>query len=208
MIPKVMFRYSKVYDAVFQTLSSDKFKDVNDKIFDAREKFAKKKIQILKKWWANKEKNVLNKISKITNVKWEQKEIKIYLLPDAYRLFWLGGFSEPLTVFLRYKKKNGEEKEKSLMLIKNTIIHELVHQNLSPKKGYTSYVNSLKKKYKCNRICAAHIVVHAIISKIYSKEELKFELERKIRNKSYKKAWEIVRKYGEDKIIKDFLKIH
>lgn len=115
----------------------------------------------------------------------------------------MGGFSDPVTIFTR--RRNGSEKE--FISIRNTIVHELIHQNLCLKEGYNEYILKLEERYKCDRKCAVHICVYAIIKEIFSKKELDFELKMK-HQPSYEEAWKIVKKEGSKKILKELTNLN
>lgn len=202
MIPKIFFKYSGIYDQTLYHFSTGKTSDANDPIFIERQKYVGDKKKEIEDWWNLENEKVLNKIAKVSGIDWKHTGIKIYLLAEPHRDTWMGGFSDPLTIFLR-RKKDGKVKERSFVDIKRVIIHELVHQNIMVKEGYNPYISYVQNKFKCDRICAAHLVVHAILEKVYNKEELKCEMNCK-HQPSYKKAWEIVKKIGANKIIEEF----
>lgn len=204
MNPKIFFRYSGIYDLSLYHFSTGDSKDADDPVFKERKRFVLNKIKEIDSWWSSEGDGILNNIADNSGIDWKQTRIKIYLLADAHRDTWMGGFSEPITIFLK-KRFKGNISEREFLDVKRIIIHELVHQNISLKDNYEKYIDFVKEKYKCNRICAVHIVVHALLEKIYSSEELKFELSCK-HQPDYKCAWEIIKKEGSDNIIEEFKK--
>lgn len=196
MFPKVFFKYSGIFDQAIYNFSTGDTKDADDPLFKERKEFVIKKIKEIEKWWNEEGEGVLNKISKVTKIKWVQKEIKVYLLAEPPITASMAGFSEPVTIFLKMK----DGREKGFIYIKNTIIHELVHQNI--RENYNEYILQLKEKYKCKRTCAVHIIVHAILEQVYNQEELDKESKRK-HQPDYEEAWKIVKKEGSKKILKE-----
>jgi hypothetical protein len=196
--PKIFFKYSGIFDQVLYHFSTGENTDADDPRFKERSEFVKRKIEEIEKWWNLKGDLILSKISKTTKIGWKQKGIKIYLLAEPHRDVGIGGFSDPITIFTR--KRGGKEKE--LISIRNTIVHELVHQNICLKEDYNEYVLHIEKKYKCDRACAAHIAVYAVLKRVLSKKELIFELKRK-HPPAYEKALKITKREGSKKILKE-----
>ncbi len=203
MNPKIFFKYAGIYDTTIYQFVKGEVKLFEDEYFVERKKLSTKIINEIEKWWSQKGEDILTNISKLSGVKWKQTGIKVYLLPDPHRAIRLGGFSDPVTIFFRMIKDN-IPKERSLTEVKRIIIHELVHQNVMLPEKYEEYIKETRKKYECNRQCAAHLVVHAILEKVFTKEELEEEM-RINHSPDYKLAWEIVKKESADKIINEFV---
>src|SRR3989344_1522923 len=162
-----------------------------DQILSQRENLPKidffKKINGIKEEWKKYEKDILNEISKLTNLKWKETNIKCYVVTNSIP------FSEPLTI-PAYKK---------IDLFIDVLIHELIHSILNRNNYRLSKEawDYIFDKYKNESLSTKlHIPLHAIHSHIYLKF---FNRERMIRdikkirkhsNGDYKRSWEIVQK--------------
>ena len=199
MLPKITFQYSRIYDFTLYHFSTGRNKELNDPLFLNREKFCLQKIKLIEKWWNLNGENILKKIQKLTGLKWTHKEINIYFLAEPHRKTWMGGFSNPITLFLK-RIVNGKVSNQSMLFIKTTIIHELVHHNI-PLKKIDILIDDLQAEYSCDRIAATHVLIHAISDKIFSADELKFDKKKCKIHKSYDLAWKIVEEKSSDYII-------
>jgi len=154
---------------------------------------------------------VLNIIRKTTGIQWARKEIDIYFLKDSHSKSWVGGFSDPITIFIEKQGSTNKKKIiKNLSALKTVVIHELIHQNIYgiPLGDSENYIHKLKNRFKCDRICAIHIIVHAVLKEVFLKlkmeKELKADIKRCKNHKSYSCAWDIVEKIGYKKVVKEF----
>ena len=206
MLPKINFKYSMIYDCMLYHFSTGGYKQMEDPFFIKRQKFCTAKIKVLEKWWSKKGKAILKEIEESTGIKWTQKEINIYFLAEPHKKTWVGGFSDPITLFLK-KRKGKFLIVQDNTYLETTIIHELVHHNF-PLLKLKGYINRLQSKFKCDRLAATHILVHAVLNKIYldlfSEKELLHDKKICKKHLSYKLAWEIVEKEGFENILKDF----
>ncbi len=200
MLPKITFQYSRIYDYICYHFSTGKHKELNDPLFMKREKYCLDKIKTIKKWWDPKGSTTLRKISNLTGINWTQKEINIYFLAEPHRNTWVGGFSNPLTLFLK-KIIKGRVIKEDMMFIKTGIVHELVHYNI-PLNKIDPTIDKFQKRFSCDRIAATHVIIHAILDKIFSKEELEYDIKKCHNHKSYEKAWDIVKSETSDKILR------
>jgi len=190
MIPKVIFRYSWIYDQ----LRREEFEKKSKNYPSPKEtlNYIKKADKIWKKY----ENKILKEISRITELEWEEKEIQCYVVGGGMN------FSDPLTI----------SPKKELSYFIDVLTHELIHRIFAPKKNYQKsekawiYINKKYKKETWNT--RVHIVIHAIHKYIFLKffGEKRLEREIKIMNKfpEYKRAWEIIQKEGYQNIIKEF----
>lgn len=188
MIPKVIFRYSWIYDEIWK----------KGKRKHTSEKKILNYIKSIEKIWRKYEKSILKELSKITGLKWKETKINCYVVGRCIP------FSDPLTMPV-YKNKD---------YFIDVLIHELIH-NLFIQKG--NYKKSRKawnyifRKYKTEtKKTKIHIPLHAFHSHIYFKFFNKKRLERDkkfIKHlKDYRRSWKMVEKEGYENIIKEFRK--
>ncbi len=194
MIPKIRFRYSSIYDSTYRNSKFIKklLKERNES-YPSQKKILKYISQI-KPIWEKQEKKIFKELSKITGLKWKEKEIICYVIGFGR------GLSDPLTMKL-YKNKND---------FIDTLTHELIHQiQFQNEKKWPKWRKHLSKKYKKeSRSTKSHISVHAINKKIYlrlfNKNRLKRDIKRCQKFLDYKLAWEVVEEEGHENIIKKF----
>ena len=202
MIPKIIFRYSSIYDELFKS-NLEKYYEVSKsehtkkvlEDYPSRKRIGNyvKKIEPL---WKEKEKKVLEAISKISGLKWQEIFIKVYIVGKCRP------FSDPLTICPH--KKNYE--------FIDVLTHELIHQiQTQNSKIFKKWLDHMKKKYgKESRITKSHIFLHAVHKKIYleifDKKRLNKNLKRSIRPE-YARAWQIVEEEGYENIIKKFREV-
>lgn len=195
MTPKIIFRYSFIYDGLLST--GFKFlKYPSDKKIEEILDYIKK----IEKIWRKDESKLLKEFSKITELKWKEKQIYCYVVGKCIP------FSDPLTIPIYNKYPN---------LFIDTLIHELIHQifiqSFRKSKKAWKYIDSkYKKENKKTRI---HIPLYAISSHIYLKFYNKNKLKEIIKSakyfsdaENYMRAWEIVQKEGYQNIINEFRK--
>jgi hypothetical protein len=193
---KLEFRWSFIYEEQHHPGEFD---------FQKIEKETKDFINSLEKDWKPIEKEVLNYIEEITKLKFKSDKINCYVIHTSTKL----PISDPLTIAISFK--TGEETftlEKKRFL--DMMIHELIHNILIENEEETdNYFKELfSGMYDENWNVSIHVLVHAIHKKIFDKffdkERIEEELETSSYFPDYKKAWEIVEKEGEDKIIEKF----
>ena len=192
MIPKIVFKYSWIYDEHWREIYKNKNIDyplVNEILSYLRKN---------EKLWAKYEEKILKELSKITNLKWKSKSIDCYVVGKCIP------FSDPLTMPIYKEYPN---------YLIDVLIHELIHQlfsqneNSEKLKKARNYINR-KYKEETNKT-KIHILVHSIHSHIYLKffneERLKRDIEFMNRLPDYKKSWEIVEKEKYQNIINKFI---
>lgn len=194
--PKLVFRYSPIYDVVFSGEWPSKEERVK----------ANQLVSKLQKEWNKKSKKVLLAMSKITGLDWPIEHIECYL---SYRVPY--AFSEPLTL-----KIFGRSISRYIV----TLIHELCHVLIWGNKDKAIWPLDNKgifKKYEKEPFLTRnHLVIEALVQltvkKVFSRPEsyLKWERwwERKPKNpraKWYKKAWEIVQKEGAENVLSEII---
>jgi hypothetical protein len=154
-------------------------------------------LKKVEKLWQKEEKKVLQELSKITQLKWENRTI------DCFVVGRCRPFSYPLTMPF-YEKYP----DYFVDVLTHELIHNLFIQNEKRTEKAWRYFG---EKYKKESIITKnHIVLHAIHSHIY----LKFYNEKRLKRDinligflpDYKKAWQIVQKEGYKDIIKEFVK--
>lgn len=193
MTPKVIFRYSWIYDENWKEwikLYKNKSRDLSiERIL--------KYIQDVEKDWRKIEKSIMKELSKVTHLKWHEN-INCYVVSNCIP------FSDPLTLRVYDKKYK----------FIDVLIHELIHQIFAQGNNLQITENSFKhfeEKYpKENFNTIIHIVLYAVHKHIY----LKFFGEKRLKEdqeflkdiETYRKAWEIVEKEGYKNIIDQFTK--
>ncbi len=196
-VPKIIFRYSSIYDELRREKLKQKLPD-----YPSPKKILNFK-QRVEKLWKRKGVKILKELSKISGLKWEEKEIDCYLVGGGI------SFSDPLTVSI--SKLSAKEFLKTLT---HELIHRLFCQRQNRKRCKKAWQWIWRRYKKESPITKIHIPLFAIYSlfllKFYGKKELKREL-RKIKSyiwkrKDYLKAWEIVQTQGPLKILEKFKK--
>ena len=154
MIPKIIFKYSWIYDQNWKKWI---------KIYKRKKGRYPSTKQILnyiekvEKLWRKDEKKILEELSKVSGLKWRSKIIYCYVVGRCIP------FSDPLTLSL-YDK---------LDYFIDVLIHELIHQlftqrgNMDKSKKAWNYIN--RKYRKESHTTRIHIPLHAIHSYIYLK---------------------------------------
>ncbi len=191
MIPKIIFKYSWVYDQRQKEVAE--FRLGKDTIYPSPVQI-KNYIKKAEKTWRVQENNILSEISKITGLKWKEKNIICYVVGNCIP------FSDPLT--LKVYSKDYDR-------FVDVLIHELIHHFDA---GHSSTVRKYySKKYKNeSHKTMIHIFTHAFHQHIYLKffgeKRLKKEILIASKYPEYKRAWDIVKTEGYENIIKEFKK--
>lgn len=197
MIPKIIFRYSPIYDSDYR--NSDRIKKkLEDKGLtypSVKEIFHE--IENIEPLWSKVGSNVLKAISKITGLKW--KEVKVI----CYVIGYGRSFSDPLTIRLHETPD----------LFIDTLVHEMIHQiqiqNNELSKKWYSYIDKI---YASETVLTKnHIIVHAVHKEIYltlfDKKRLETDIKESGLSKDYARSWEIVEKEGHKNIINKFKEV-
>lgn len=176
------------------------YSNIYDQHYDYRIEYNKlmKYMKELEKKWIKIEKDITKELSKITELKWHEKEIKCYIVGKAIP------FSDPLTIPYYKNINDGID----------ILIHELIHQIFTQGNNLEKSNNSWKriyKKYKNeSNNTKIHIPLQAIHKHIYLKFFNKNRLQKDIKSYQelidYKRAWDIVEEEGYMDIINDFKK--
>lgn len=192
--PKIVFRYSWIYDDRWRECVK-RSKKKAQKYPSARQVL--KYIEIVEGMWRKHEKSILIELSRVTKLKWKSKVIYCYVVGRCVP------FSDPLTlpVFGRYPD----------WFIDN-LVHELVHQiftqdrNLERSEHAWKYVNRKYRKEMHNT--RIHIPLHAahahIYLKFFSEDRMKRDIRIMRQYPDYRRAWEIVQKEGYQNILREF----
>jgi len=203
--PKIIFKYSRIYDQLWGERMKDKKKN---KVYPSSRKILNY-IKNIEKLWKNDEKKVLVELSRIIGLKWKEDKIICYVVGKSIP------FSDPLTTPI-YKRHSIGYISKDRFI--DILIHEMIHRLFTQEKDFKNYKSRkafayFRKKYKKeNWKTILHIIVHAIHSHIFLKFYSKRRLKREIRitgsspDSSYKRSWEIVEKEGYENIIREFTK--
>jgi hypothetical protein len=193
MIPKIVFKYSWIYDQNWKEWI---------KIYRRIDKYPTERqilnyIKKVEKLWRKYEKKILKEISSITGLKWKSKLICCYVVGRCIP------FSDPLTLPIYEKNQD---------YFIDTLVHELIHQlftqNSEKLRKAWKYI---ERKYKNESFkTRIHIPLHAIHTHIYLKffgeERLRRDVEAISFLPDYKRSWEIVQKEGYKKIIQEFVR--
>ncbi len=152
MIPKIIFKYSDVYDKQWSLALNKEFDSLvcKDNVNDCLANF--------KNYWTeDKETAALNLISKYSGLKWQHDKIICFLVNNLN----VAGFSLPLTVRI----------DKDYIKMCNTVIHELVHNilNQNPEE-FKLALNHLENKFPSEKkTTIVHIIVNAVSKKVFIK---------------------------------------
>jgi len=197
MIPKIEFRYSRIYDNLFRmNKETIKYFEKKKMRYPSKEDISKFIKTIEKEFNKNKTK-ILNEISKISELKWKEQKIIIYVVGSCMP------FSDPLTISYGY------DNEKTIKLI----IHELIHQiQMQGADNWDKWWNYLEKKYIEESVkTKSHIFLNAVdfivLNNVFGEREANLEIKYYDKLPDYKRAWEIVIEKTPKKIISEFKKI-
>ncbi|MFA6428491.1 MAG: hypothetical protein WCW02_03005 [Candidatus Buchananbacteria bacterium] len=190
-LPKIVFRYSWIYDDLRRRKAMPDFKYPEIKEI-------KKFTWGFEKYWRLREKKVLLAISQIFDLSWAEAEILVYVVGGGL------SYSDPLTVSLR----GGHQ------YFFNTIVHELIHRFLAVRTGdqeVSHVIKKWEKKYQTETITTKnHIIIYATLAKLH---ELLPELfgDKKERpgnsfSPEYVRAKEIAVELGYDNVLQQFKK--
>jgi len=194
LIPKIIFKYSWIYDQNWKIVWLDSKKKVF-KTYPSPE-MVFKYIKKIEKLWRKEEKKVLTEISKITGLKWQEKFIDCYVVGRRIP------FSQPLTMQVY------EKYDYFIDVLTHELIHNIFIQNEKNLGNCWKYFFEKYKKEPNNT--QVHIYLHAfhkhIFLKLYNERRLKREIESISRFPAYKRSWEIVQRDGYQNIINEFVK--
>ena len=195
---RIKFAYSDIYD-IYLYYQKHKF----DKNYDFTKNIRKGKAFAAKmQKLYNKNRRVFDIMSKVSGLKWREKEIKVYV---CNFLEW--DFSDPVTIKVRKNMADAFE----------TFVHEMSHQLIEFQNlgmGYWRKTNNwVGKKYsKEPSPIRRHILEHAILYKTYLEfygKKRTMAIIKEYKDEGWKwhyEAWQIALKEGPDKIIKAYIK--
>ena len=188
---KINFTYSSIYDWHFREVWKLRKKKGSYPSPEAVIKFTGQ----AGKYWRKYEKPVLAEIAQVAGLKWQAREIKVYIVGRAIP------FSSPLTVRV-YRSLNN---------FVDTLTHELIHQIFfQNEKKLRRVWPYFLKKYKLSGRALGHTPLYAIHEHIYRRL---FSVVRLRKDQAaaltynlpaYVRAWETVQKVGYKKLIKEF----
>ena len=193
MIPKIIFKYSWIYDQHWREVYRD------DKNYSSEKEILSYIKKVEKLWWKDEEK-ILKELALASGLRWQEKSIVCYVVGRCIP------FSDPLTI--------KAFKELPLNYFIDVLTHELIHQLLTQgdnsQKSKKAW-NYFHRKYKGEEFNSIiHIPVHAMHSHIFLKYFGQARLNREIESLSnlpdYKRDWDIVEKEGYQNIIEEFKK--
>lgn len=202
MIPKINFRWSFIYQEEIHLPDSISYNDID------AEKYVKKFIAKLNKWWDNHGDQILRFMEDITGLQWKTNDVTCYVIKISKH----GPISDPLTVPIQLVE-DGEIFTLSLNRYIDMVVHELIHrlfvQNDKLLDEYFDFL--IKKKYaNKNWNVASHVPVHAIHKEIFlrffNRRRLNVEIEACKYYPDYKQAWDIVNEEGSQQVLAEFRK--
>lgn len=195
MIPKLVFKYSYIYDELFRTSpdlikllkkSGKKYPPPMETINFMNE------LEIV---WRKEGNKILEKISDISGLKWNVNEISCYIVGSCRPM------SDPLTI----KKCN------DITHAIDILTHELIHhlQSGINDKKWSKWEKYLDKKYsRETKTTRDHIFLNAVHMALYldlfGADRLMRDMWNSNVSNDYKRSWEIVENEGPDKIVRKF----
>lgn len=195
MTPKIIFKYSSIYDEEWKEVWNLK----HPKWEYPSPKEIKDYIKGIKPLWQKREKKVLSELSKITTLKWSSKLITCYVVGRTRP------FSDPLTIPV-YDK----DPESFIDILTHELIHQLFIQEGSRERTKKSWEHIFEKYRSLPYNTKIHIPLHAIHAHIYEKLFTKERMDKDIEEISfledYRKSWEVVQKESYQNIISEFVK--
>ncbi len=185
MNPRLKFVYSSIYYG----------KLVGHPIKEKDAQFAKQKTTDFEKKWALIGNKILTELSRVSSIRWSEKEIEVYVLPTN-RI----NFSSPLTINAYLPVEDAID----------VLTHELIHRLLSqPTRSKASWkgVTPLFHRYMKSEGATVyvHILVHALHEHVYRKmrglARMRRDRTKSKRHKDYHRAWNIVDEIGYKVVI-------
>lgn len=193
MIPKIIFKYSWIYDQNWKMWIKCYKKEARE--WPSYKKILKYIVTVEKLWKINGN-AILKELSKVTGLKWKSDVI-------CYVVGRCRPFSDPLTLPVYNKQPN-----KFIDVLTHELIHNLFTQGQNFKKSKKAHEYIEEKHNNESLTTKHHILVHAIHTHIYLKFFNEKRLERDIKWSNpypdYKRAWEIVKREGYKNIIQEF----
>jgi ERCC4-related helicase len=196
-LPKIIFKYSEIYDKDCHILFPEK-------VFYPTPKIIKNKIKKLKKEWNKISKIVFDSLIKLSGLQWKEKVIHCYIRSRCAPM------SDPLSLSLMYAYGKRYLSNKYLIL---SLVHELSHQlfvDATPQIK-KKILKELREKYKeKNSSILEHILILALEREVclvlYGKKFFEARRQELLKSKSssilrYQKAVEILEKVGSEKIL-------
>ncbi len=198
-LPQVKFKYSFVYDGIWQKEQGAQKQPVKKSEKYPSAKATMEFIEILEKLWRPREKDILSELSRVTTLPWVEDTIVCYVVGRSVP------FSDPLTI-PAYK---GYED-----FAMDVLTHELIHRifiqegNEAREKSAWNYCKKQYGDFAWNTWI--HVPVHAIHEHIlrtfFDEKRLQREKSFMSTYPDYKNAWDIVEKEGYQTIIDNFVK--
>ena len=198
MIPKLDFKYSYVYDDIFRkSIELSRFIKKSGSKYPSPMKIIEFMDEIEDVW--EKEGNkILDKISRISGLKWKVNEIQCYVV----------GFCRPMSDPLTIKLCN------DITHAIDVLTHELIHylQSGVDEVKWNKWQKYLSHKYTKESITTReHIFLNAVhmalYLEIFGADRLMRDMWNSNISKEYKRSWEIVEEEGPDEIVRRFRKI-
>ena len=205
MLPKINFIWSFIYQSDVHSL----FIKTEKYDYEEYEKYVSNFINNLKLEWKKHSEGVLNYMEEISGLKWRNAEIDCFVV----KISPFYSISYPLTIPIQFEADNQVYTLSQDRYI-DMLIHELIHilfvQNEIITNNYFGYL--LKKKYSDEEFNAAiHVPVHAMYKKIllcfFNEARLATDIKMSDYYPDYKRAWDIVMKEGEDKILEEMKRL-
>jgi len=186
-VPKVVFRYSFVYDDAWLMAMNKKLKTNGNKE-------SLKCSKSIQKKWDKIARNVLIRMEKISGLEWQVPYLVCYLVNCCPR----AALSDPLTI----------EMMKDENLVIAILIHELGHVILFQNRKILP--TNIDKKYGLNnkesRELVATSIQKLVYQEIFTAKTSKRYIDFYKRWDIYRKIFRIIQKEGAENIIKDEVK--
>ncbi|MEI6850887.1 MAG: hypothetical protein WCK26_02895 [Candidatus Saccharibacteria bacterium] len=180
--PSVNIKYSRVYDNRFRTQNDYPDKDDVCSFLD-----------YFRKSWIKKEKEILETISKVSNLEWNENNIDIYIVGKTMP------FSDPLTIEMT------SEIDEAIDVTTHELIHRIWTYDDSGKKAYEYFADKYKKEDKSTIVHVPVIALHIeVMKEIFSKERINESIKRMNKIEGFKHIIKIIELEGSDKIVEEF----
>ena len=162
VIPKIIFKYSRIYDEIWRA----GFLKKNSREYYPSERKILNYIKKIEKVWRGYERKILTELSNVTHLKWKVRSIYCYVVGRCKPI------SEPLTLPL-YEK----HPDFFVDMLTHELIHNLFIQEGNLKKTKKAW-NYFQKKYKKE---SPRTIIHILLQAIHTHIYLKFFNERRLK---------------------------
>ena len=186
MNPRLKFIYSSLY-----------YSNMFGHAISAKDaEMTKRKIARFEKRWKQVGEKILTELSRVSKIRWAEKEIEVYVLPTK-RI----NFSSPLTINAHLPI------EDAIDVLTHELIHRILGQSTRSKASWRGVTPLFRQYMKSEGLTVyVHILVHALHEHIYRKirglARLRQDRAKCKHHKDYQRAWEVVDELGYMSVIK------